>query len=166
MQKLQSSAAIHTPIVNSCRMQFASSSQTGLYVRAFEEWDRLQPKEQTWVALRMMIQGAFQHRLNATAPTVGHRGYAPVLPYQNALSALAEDDDNEDGEESIAESISNHLAALTNQSQMIASTAATTTQCNSQQLANIKAKQQATHSTLHQIIAQLNAVTFNVSDAG
>jgi len=136
-------------------------------VRAFEEWDRLQPAAQTWVALRTMIQEAFQRRLNATAPTAGHHGYAPALSYQNAFGALAtEDDDNDNGEESITESVSNHLAALTYQSQMTASTAATTTQRNSQQLANIEANQQATHSTLHQIIAQLNAVMFNASDAG
>jgi hypothetical protein len=105
---------------------------TGLYVRAFEEWDRLQPPAQTWVALRTMIQEAFQRRLNATAPTAGHHRYAPVLPYQNAFGALATEDNNdEDGEESIAESVSNHLAALTYQSQMTASTAATTTQRNS-----------------------------------
>ena len=96
---------------------------TGLYVRAFEEWDRLQPAAQMWVALRTMIQEAFQPRLNTTAPTAGHHGYAPALPYQNAFGALgAEDDDDEDGEESIAESVSNHLAALTYQSQMTAST--------------------------------------------
>jgi hypothetical protein len=142
---------------------------TGLYVRAFEEWDRLQHAAQTWVALRTMIQEAFQRRLNATAPTAGHHGYAPVLPYQNAFGALAtedDDDDDDDGKESITESVSNHLAALTYQSQMTASTVATTTQRNSQQLANIKANQQATHRTLHQIIVQLNAVTFNASDAG
>jgi len=139
---------------------------TGLYVRAFEEWDRLQPAVQTWVTLRTMIQEAFQRRLNATAPTAGHHGYAPVLPYQNAFGALTKDDNNEDGEESIAESVSNHLAALTYQSQMTASTAATTTQRNSQQLTNIEANQQAMHSTRHEIIAQLNAVTFNASDAG
>jgi hypothetical protein len=68
---------------------------TGLYVRASEEWDRLQPVAQMWVALRMMIQEAFQRKLNATAPTTGHHGYAPALPYQNAFGALAEDDDNE-----------------------------------------------------------------------
>jgi hypothetical protein len=49
---------------------------------------------------------------------------------------------------------------------MTASTAATTMQRNSQQLANIETNQQATHSTLHQIIARLNAVMFNPSDAG
>jgi len=139
---------------------------TRLYIRAFEEWDHLQPVAQTWVALRTMIQEAFQRRLNATAPTAGHHGYAPALSYQNAFGALAEDDDDEDGEESIAESVSNHLAVLTYQSQMTASTAATTMQRNSQQLANIEANQQAMHSTLHQIIAQLNTVTFNASDAG
>ena len=99
-----------------------------------------------------MIQEAFQRRLNATAPTAGHHGYPPALPYQNAFGAFAsDDDDNDDGAESVTESLSNHLAALTYQSQMTASTAATTMQRNSQQLANIKANQQATHNTLHQI---------------
>ena len=75
---------------------------TRLYVRAFEEWDCLQPTAQMWVALRMMIQEAFQSRLNATAPTAGRNGYAPAHPYQNAFGALAEDDGDEDGEELIA----------------------------------------------------------------
>ena len=92
---------------------------------------------------------------------------AAIAYYQNAFGALTNDDvDDEDGEESIAESVKNQLAALTYQSQMTASTAANSTQHNAQQLANIEANQQATHSTLHQIIAQLNAVTFNASDAG
>jgi len=60
---------------------------------------------QTWVALCTMIQEAFQRRLNATAPTAGHHGYAPALPYQNSFGALAtEDDDDDGGEESITES--------------------------------------------------------------
>jgi len=137
---------------------------TGLYVRTFEEWDILKPSAQTWVTLRTMIQEAFQCRLNATAPTAGHHGYAPALPYQNAFGALADDDDD-DEEGSITESVANQVSALAYQSQMTASTAATTTQRNSQ-LAAIEANQQATHGTLHQIIAQLNAVTFNASDVG
>jgi hypothetical protein len=131
----------------------------GLYVRTFEEWDRLQPSAQTCVTLQTTIQEAFQCRLNATAPTAGHHGYAPALPYQNAFGALAYNNDD-DEEELITESIANQVAALTYQSQMTALTAATTTQCNSHQLAAIEANQQATHGTLHQIIGQLNAVMF------
>jgi hypothetical protein len=146
----------HNPYTNRQLLQNAICLllTTGLYVRAFEEWDCLQCAAQTWVTLRTMIQEAFQRRLNATAPTAGHHGYAPALPYQNAFGAL------------IAESVSNHLAVLTYQSQMTVLTAATTTQRNSQHLANIQANQQAMHSTLHQIMAQLNAVAFNASDAG
>jgi hypothetical protein len=33
---------------------------TGIYVRTFKEWDRLQPIDQTWVVLCMTIQEAFQ----------------------------------------------------------------------------------------------------------
>ncbi len=64
------------------------------------------------------------------------------------------------------ESMVNQVATLTYQSQSTASTTATTTQHNKQKLAAIKATQHATHASLHQIIAQLNAVTFNQSDAG
>jgi hypothetical protein len=50
----------------------------GIYVQMFEEWDHLQLNAQTWVALCVMIQEVFQHRLNATASTAGHHGYAPA----------------------------------------------------------------------------------------
>jgi hypothetical protein len=139
---------------------------TSLYVMLFEEWDHLLPAIQTWVALCTLIQEAFQRRLNATAPRAGHHGYAPALPFQqNAFGALAADDNN--NKEPLVDGMANQVAALTYQSQLTASTAATTNQCNAQQLATIEANQQATHSTLHQIIAQLNAVLgFNTSDAG
>jgi hypothetical protein len=71
---------------------------TGLYIRMFEEWDRLPIADQTWIKLHWMIQGSFQRRLNAMAPTVGVHGYAPA--YNNAVGALQ--DDNEDDDESIA----------------------------------------------------------------
>ncbi len=113
----------------------------------------------------MLIQEAFQCRLNVTASTAGHHGYAPALPFQqNAFGALAADD--KDGKELIVERMADQVAALTYQSQLTASTTATTKQRNMQQLAIIEANQQATHSALHQIIAQLNAVTFNASNAG
>ncbi len=123
------------------------------------------PAAQTWVTLCTLIQEAFQCRLNATAPMAGHHGYAPALPFQqNAFGALAADDDED--KESIVEGMADQVAALTYQSQLTASTAATTNHHNVQQLATIEANQQATHSNLHQIIAQLNAVTFNASNAG
>jgi hypothetical protein len=73
---------------------------------------------------------------------------------------------NEDNKELIAEGMADQVAALMYQSQLLASTAATTNQRNAQQLATIEANQQATHSTLHQIIAQLNVVMFHARDTG
>ena len=59
------------------------------------------------------------------------------------------------------------MAALTNQSQLTASMAATTMQHQEQQLAHLAGVQDATHATLlHNIIVGLNAVVFNVSDRG
>ena len=135
---------------------------TGIYTRMFEEWDRLAIVDQTWIALRQMIQEAFQRRLNATAPTTGGHGYAPA--YQNAYGALGTDSDNDD--ESVTPTVATQVAALTFQSQLTASTAATTMQRQEQQLAHLAAVQDATHATLHGIIEGLNAVAFNVSDAG
>ena len=54
---------------------------TGLNIRVFEDWDQLPESAKTWIELRRLIQDAFQRRLNMTAPTAGHQGYAPALPY-------------------------------------------------------------------------------------
>jgi hypothetical protein len=51
-----------------------------------------------------LIQEVFQCCLNATAPTAGHHGYAPALPFQqNEFGALTADDD--DDKELIAEGV-------------------------------------------------------------
>jgi hypothetical protein len=137
---------------------------TGLYIRAFEEWDHLLPATQTWIELRCIIQEAFQLHLNATAPTAGGQGYVPAY-HQNAFGAL-KSADSDDGDVSLATTVATQVAALTYQSQLTQSTAASTTQCQEMQLAQLAAAQDAQHATLHQIIEGLNAVTFNVSDAG
>jgi len=99
---------------------------TGLYICAFKDWDQLANTAKTWIELRRLIQEAFQRRLNATAPTAGHQGYAPALPFQhNAFGALAGNDlDGEDYTETVAI----NLAALMYQSQLTATTAANSSQ--------------------------------------
>jgi hypothetical protein len=58
------------------------------------------------------------------------------------------------------------LAALTYQSQLTANTAANTSVYQEQQLAHLAAQQNMMHKNKHQLIAGLNAVTFNQSDEG
>jgi hypothetical protein len=98
-------------------------------VHAFEGWDLLAKVDQTWIKLCRIIQEAFQQRLNATAPTVGHQGYAPALPYMmnNAFAVLGLNvgDGNDDDS---ADTVTTQVAALTMQSQLTASTAANTMQ--------------------------------------
>jgi hypothetical protein len=85
----------------------------GLYVCVFEDWDQLLESHKTWIELCRMIQDALQRRLNATAPTTGHQGYAPTLPFQqNMFSALA----NNDSADKSAITIATQMAALTYQS--------------------------------------------------
>ncbi len=105
-----------------------------------------------------MIQESFQRCLNTTAPTAGHHGYAPAMPFQqNAFGALAENDSDN---KSVAASVATQVAALTHQSQIMSSTIANTSQCHDQQMAHIASQQYLMHQNMHQIIAALNAVAF------
>jgi hypothetical protein len=135
----------------------------GLYLQPFEDWDRLLPQAQTWLELRTMIQESFQRHLNATAPTAGQHGYAPAQPYlQNAFDVLEEESDDE----SIAASVATQVAALTHQSQLTLSNIYNTSQHHANQMAHIAAQQDLMHQNMHQIVAALNTVTFNVSNEG
>ena len=137
---------------------------TGLYIRAFEDWDQLADTAKTWIELRRIIQEAFQRRLNATAPTAGHHGYAPALPYQhNAFGALAGNDS--DGEDS-TETVATNLAALTYQSQLTATTAANSSQQMGQYMQTLAHQQDLLHQNQHQMMEQMAALSFNQSDAG
>jgi hypothetical protein len=133
----------------------------GLYLHPFEEWDRLLPQAQMWIALCALIQESFQHCLNAMAPTTGHQGYAPALPQQqNAFGALAKADTYGNSVEMVATKV----AALMYQSQLTASIAANSSQRQEQQLAHLASQQKLMHKNMHQLISGLNAVTFNVSN--
>jgi hypothetical protein len=75
------------PYTNTIRLLLT----TGLYIRAFEDWDKLVNAAKTWIELRRLIQEAFQRRLNTTASTAGHQGYAPALPFQQNTLAQQQD---------------------------------------------------------------------------
>jgi len=107
---------------------------TGLYIRAFEDWDLLDPVDRTWVELRSIIQDAFERCLNATAPTAGHQGYAPALPYMlnNAFGAFGPAAETSDDES--VDTIATQMAAATLQSQLTATTAANLSQRHEQGL--------------------------------
>ncbi len=130
---------------------------TGLYIRAFKDWDQLAMGAKAWIKLRRIIQEAFQRRLNASPPTSGHQGYAPALPFQqNAFNALAANDSDDD----ITKTGTTQIAALTYQSHLMAATAA---KASLQALAQ---QQEQLHQTQHQIIKQLAALSINQSNAG
>jgi hypothetical protein len=133
----------------------------------FEGWDLLAEVNQTCIKLCRIIQEAFQRRWNATAPTAGHQGYAPALPYMmhNAFAALgptAEDDNDENSTDTIA----TQVAALTMQSQLTASTAANMMQRQDHLYQHLAQQQTLLHANQHLILDQLAALTFNASDAG
>ena len=137
---------------------------TDLYIRAFEDWDQLTDPEKTWIRLRQLIQEAFQRRLNATAPTAGHQGYAPALPFQqNAFGVLANNDSDEDNS---TETVATQMAALTYQSQLMATTAANSSQQMGQYMQTLAHQQDLLHQNQHQMMEQMAALSFNQSDAG
>ncbi len=136
---------------------------TGLYIRAFEDWDQLTESAKMWIKLRRMIQEAFQRRLNATAPTAGHQGYAPARPFQqNAFGAPAVNDSDDDS----AITIATQMAALTYQSQHMATTAANSSQQMNQYMQTLAHQQDLLHKNQHRMMEQMAALSFNQSNAG
>jgi hypothetical protein len=137
---------------------------TGLYIRPLKEWDCLTPVGQRWIVLHTMIQEAFQHRLNMTAPTAGHHGYAPVLPHQqNAFRMLCAT--CVDSDKKSVNTVATQVAAWTYQSQLTAMTAANSSQRAELQLAHLSSQNNLMHENMHQIIAQVNALSFNQSNS-
>ena len=136
---------------------------TGLYIHVFEEWDQVAEPVKTWIELRRTIQEAFQRRLNATAPTAGHQGYAPALPFQqNAFGALVANNLDDDSTETVV----TQMAALTYQSQLTATTAANSSQQMGQYLQTLVHQQDQLYQDQHQMMEQMAAHLFNQSDAG
>ncbi len=112
--------------------------KAGLYTQRFKDWDHLTLGAQTWIALQTMVQEAFQQRLNKTAPTAGHQGYAPAMPHQqNSFGILGQNklDDNS------VETVATQVAEMTYQSQMTASNMTNTSQHAEQQFAHLASQQ-------------------------
>jgi hypothetical protein len=146
-------------IMNAIRLLLS----TGLYTRAFEDWDQLGEASKTWIELRRIIQDAFQRQLNASAPTSGHQGYAPAIPFQqNAFNALATDDSDKD----TADTVPTQMAALTYQSQLMAATAANASQRMDQYVQTLAQQQEQLQQLQHQIMEQLAALALNHGEGG
>jgi hypothetical protein len=64
------------------------------------------------------------------------------------------------------ETVAMQVTALTHQNQLTTNTAANTSQRNQQQFAQLNTHQNMMHENLHQIIAQVSALTFNASNQG
>ena len=91
----------------------------GLYLRDFEEWDCKIPTKKIWINLKPFIQEAYQHRLNATTNTTGQHGYV-----QNGYAILkVNKDDDHELDDDVA-TVTTHLAAMTTQSQLTATSMA------------------------------------------
>jgi hypothetical protein len=108
--------------------------------------------------LRRHFERALQQQLNASAPTSGHQGYAPALPFHhNAFNALAADDSDKD----TANTTATQMAALTYQSQLTAATAANTSERMDQYVHTPAQQQEQLQQTQHQLMVQLAALTLN-----
>jgi hypothetical protein len=80
---------------------------------------------------------------------------------QNTFGILGQNKLDDDSVETVA----TQVAALTYQSQMAASTTTIASQCAEQQFVHLAFQQNMMHKNMHQIIAQVNALSFNQSNA-
>jgi hypothetical protein len=136
---------------------------TGLYIRAFEDWDQLAKPAKTWIKLCRMIQEVLQCRLNATAPTARHQGYAPTLPFQkNVFGALTAHDSDDDS----ADTVATQMAFLTYQSQLTATTATNLSQQMGQYFQTLAHQQEQLYQPQYQMMEQMTALLFNQSNNG
>ena len=136
---------------------------TGLYIRAFEDWDQLAKPAKTWIKLCRMIQEVLQRRLIATAPTACHQGYAPTLPFQkNVFGALTAHDSDDDS----ADTVATQMAFLTYQSQLTATTATNLSQQMGQYFQTLAHQQEQLYQPQYQMMEQMTALLFNQSNNG
>ncbi len=85
------------------------------------------------------------------------------MPHQQyAFGILGQNKSDEDSVENVA----TQVAALTYQSQMTVSTTANISQPAEQQFAHLASQQNMMHENMHQIMAKVNALSFNQSNAG
>ena len=92
--------------------------QTGLYTSDFEDWDCKIAANKLSTNLKTFIQESYTRRLNVTSITTGVQGYV-----QNTYAALADELEDEDDD---IQTVITQMAALTTQSQLMASTVAET----------------------------------------
>jgi hypothetical protein len=119
---------------------------TGLYVRAFKDWDQVLEAQKTGIEPRRMIQDDFQCQLNTTAPTAGHQGYTPALPFQqNAFGPLA----NNDSDNASATTVMTQMVALTYQSQIMANAAGKLSQQMDQYVQTLAHQQEQLYQNQH-----------------
>ncbi len=99
------------------------------------------------------------------APTAGHHGYALAMPHQqNSSRIFGETTANLDDKST--DTVTTQVVALTYQSQLTTSMVANLYQQAEQQFVHLASQQNLMHENMHQIIAQVNALSFNQSNAG
>jgi hypothetical protein len=121
----------------------------GLYTRNFEDWDRKPAVKKIWINLKTFIQEAYTRRLNATSITAGSQGYV-----QNAFNILQESDDKDDD----VNTVITQMAALTTQSQIMATLAAETTASVMAAIYQLAANQQAMQQQFAAFATQRNTI--------
>jgi rubrerythrin len=106
-----------------------------LYTRDFDDWDRKPSSDRIWTNLKTFVQECYTRRLNASSITSGMHGYV-----QNAFNVLQEESEEEDDD---VQTVITHMAALTTQSQLTATTTAETSESVAAAINQLNANQQA-----------------------
>jgi hypothetical protein len=122
--------------------------QCGLYARDFEDWDRKPSRDRIWINLKTFVQECYTRQLNASSITSGAHGYV-----QNAFTVLQEKSEEKDDD---VQTVITQMAALTTQSQLMATTMAETSASVAAAINQLHANQQAMQQQFSVFTTQCN----------
>ena len=108
--------------------------QCSLYTHVFDDWDWKIAANKIWINLKTFVLECCMRCLNATSITAGSQYYV-----QNAFTAIMEELDDENDN---VQTVMTQMAALTTQSQLLATTAAKTTASVAAAINQLAANQQ------------------------
>ena len=132
-------------------------TRSGMFVRDLEDWDRKPSADRTWINLRPFIQESYQRRISSGTMTSAQGGYSGGGNRFAGLTTADEEVSDDDTAETIAGTISSHMANLSLQTAATLEANRTEVNASLQQMA---ANQAQLHQQQQQMMHQMAMISF------